>query len=125
MKKEIWKFVPGANKLYKISSYGNVFSVKNNQNIKHMYIGNKEVERRYPAVNMRINGVWKKFLVHRLVAESFLKKEDGKTYVNHKDCNKRNTNVTNLEWCTCSENIKHAWKNNLYKKRNRVAFLDK
>jgi len=48
--------------------------------------------------------------VHRLVAESFLKKINGKTQVNHKDRNKLNSNINNLEWCTPSENEKHSYK---------------
>lgn len=47
-------------------------------------------------------------MVHRIVAELFLDKVDGKNYVNHKDLNKLNNDVSNLEWVTKSENSKHA-----------------
>jgi hypothetical protein len=63
----------------------------------------------------------KKYLVHRLVAQYFLKKIPGKEYVNHKNGNGHDNRVENLEWCTISENNIHASKNNLnnpnYKKR--------
>ena len=46
--------------------------------------------------------------IHRLVAEYFLKKPKGKDVVNHKDCNRINNHVDNLEWVTTKENIDYA-----------------
>lgn len=46
--------------------------------------------------------------IHRLVAETFLEPEEGKTHVNHKDSNKLNNSVENLEWCTNAENRAHS-----------------
>lgn len=63
----------------------------------------------------------KTYLVHRLVAEHFIPKIEGKIYVNHKDSNKVNNNVDNLEWCTNGENIIHCNNNkktNVVKNRN-------
>lgn len=51
--------------------------------------------------------------VHRVIAETFLEKEKEKNFINHKDGNKTNNNIDNLEWCTRSENIRHAYNNGL------------
>jgi hypothetical protein len=57
----------------------------------------------------------KNITIHRLVAEAFLPNPEGKLTVNHKDGNKLNNDVSNLEWNTYSENLKHAYSHNLNK----------
>ena len=62
-------------------------------------------------------------LVHRLVASVFLVNTNNYRTVNHKDGNKLNNNVSNLEWCSDSENLKHARDNGLLKTKinNEIA----
>lgn len=53
--------------------------------------------------------------VHRLVADAFLRNENGYTQINHKDGNKQNNRYDNLEWCSASQNIQHSYKAGLRK----------
>ena len=59
--------------------------------------------------------------IHRLVAYAFLPKEEGKDFVNHKDGNKHNNCVDNLEWCTNEYNHEHATKTGLVAKGSAVG----
>ena len=59
-------------------------------------------------------------LIHRLVALTYLPKIEGKQYVNHKNGIKTDNSVANLEWCTFSENIKHAHSTGLIKPKKAI-----
>lgn len=104
---EIWKRMSGFEGYYEISQLGHVRMVGNIVLLKQS-VTNKG----YLYVTLSKDGIAKKFTVHRLVALSFL---SGRGIVNHKDGNKKNNNVNNLEWSTYSENNLHAYKNGLKK----------
>jgi len=62
----------------------------------------------YLYMAFRAGGCQKNAYMHRLVAETFIQNPAGKPFVNHKDGNKQNNNVSNLEWVTVIENNRHA-----------------
>ena len=109
---EVWKDVPGYEGKYQVSSCGNVKSLKRQHPYNKCYVEKamKPVKQRGYLYVMLWNdgsGKWKP--IHRLVAEAFLYKPEGKQQVNHIDGNKHNNNLTNLEWVTASENVQHSF----------------
>lgn len=103
---EQWEFVHDFEN-YLISTLGNVKTV--NGKPKKIVYDNKG----YGRVELWKNNKGRKFRVHRLVAETFIPNPLGKEQVNHIDGNKKNNCVSNLEWVTPKENIRHAIENNL------------
>jgi type IV secretory pathway VirB9-like protein len=63
--------------------------------------------------------------IHRLIALTFVENPDKKETVNHIDCNKLNNHVSNLEWMTNQENMRHAFDNGIYKDRDKIRKLYK
>ena len=92
---------------YMINKEGNIYS-KPYKKLMKKHQNNDG----YQTVNLSKNNKSKSFLIHRLVAEHFIPKIEGKTKVNHKDGNKINNHVDNLEWCDDSENNMHRHKLN-------------
>lgn len=108
--KEIWKDVIGYEGLYQISSLGRLKSNRYGRMIK----GNINSYGYLRTILSDRNGNIKRVLIHRLVAEAFIPNTDNKPQVNHRDENKLNNAVDNLEWVTCKENIN--WGTSLQKR---------
>lgn len=89
--------------LYAVSSTGKILSIRSNKLLSPFLS-----KRGYLLVITSIDAYTKKYLVHRLVAETLLSNLDNKPQVNHIDGNKLNNSVTNLEWTTSAENVEHA-----------------
>lgn len=113
---EIWKDIDGYEGSYQVSNLGRVRSLTRTVKTRG---GTRQIEARekvvhkmkigYVGVNLSLSGKNKLFYVHRLVAQAFIDNPTGKPQVNHKDFNRENNNVDNLEWVTYAENNKHAW----------------
>lgn len=111
----VWKDVPGYEGLYKVSDRGEIRSECGLWGAH--YIDGFSQKNGYMKVALYKNKKKKTFQIHRVVASAFLENPYKKEQVNHKDGNKKNNCVTNLEWCTQSENQIHAFKMGLNRGR--------
>lgn len=82
---------------------------------KEMVLKPLKLTKGYLGVRLYKNNEGKTIKIHRLVAEHFIPKEEGKEQVNHIDGNKENNKVENLEWCNQKENMQHSYKIGLRK----------
>lgn len=119
---EIWADIEGYDGIYKVSTLGRVLSceriVRNGSSFRKVVekIKSPTISRGgYLSVTLFNAGRRgaKTFYVHRLVAETFLPKEVGRGYVNHKNGVKTDASLENLEWVSFSENMVHAYENGL------------
>ena len=104
---ERWKSVKGYENSYQISDKGNVRAL-NFKRTGQTKLLKANIHCGYYCVNLYKNGKYKTFRVHRLMALSFIENPYNKPFINHKDGNKLNNNLDNLEWCTPKENSVHA-----------------
>ena len=108
---EIWKVIAGFVD-YMISNRGQVKSLKWG---KELILTPMITEKGYLRVGLYIKNTAYVHRVHQLVAQTFLRECPKGKQINHKDCNKANNHVLNLEYITHSENMHHAAKNGLCK----------
>lgn len=103
----IWRDVSGYEGLYQVSDSGVVRNKRTSAVLKvSINHGGYERVKLYKHIDGK--RVAKTFLVHRLIALSFVPNEENKPQVNHIDGNKKNNCANNLEWCTQSENLAHS-----------------
>ena len=123
---EIWKDIKNYEGLYQVSNLGRVRSLdhirKNGKKENQIYLSKGRILKAavqkkggYVFVVLSKDGKTKGYRVHRLVADAFIDNPNNYRCVNHKDENKTNNNVNNLEWCT------HKYNNNYGTKPLRIA----
>ncbi len=100
--KEIWKDIEGYEELYQVSNFGNV------RNKQGLIMKQRLDTKGYKQINLIKNGVKKTHRVHRLVAQAYLVNVNNYPCINHKDENKQNNCVDNLEFCTVKYNLNYG-----------------
>lgn len=128
MDNEIWKDIPGYEGIYQVSNFGRVKSVErySNDNKRKRLLKEKILKQGnhklgYKNIHLVKDGVEKILSIHRLVALAFIPNPDNLPFINHKDENRSNNYLDNLEWCTQKYNVnygncinkrKETWKKN-------------
>ena len=121
---EIWKPVVGYEGVYEVSSFGRIRSLDRitsyisrtregkEYTTTHTHKGKLMKQHNnqfgYKVIALRKDGKYRTYMVHRLVADAFLSNPNNYPVVNHKDENKQNNCVENLEWCTQQYNINYG-----------------
>lgn len=120
---EQWKDIKGYDGLYQVSNLGRVKSLKRKvwNGKKYYTIPEKPLKLgfngRYYHVRLSKAGAVKIYVVHKLVAEAFIPNPNNHPVINHKDENKTNNNVDNLEWCSIKYNCNYGNRNNTLRKK--------
>lgn len=115
----MWKDIENYEGLYQVNELG---EIKSKRGILKPFTDKDG----YLKVGLHKNGIHKQFFVHRLVAKAFISNPDNLPEINHKDENKSNNTVSNLEWCTRIYNINYGSHNEreAFTKSNRYNVYD-
>ena len=129
---EIWKDIKGYEGLYQVSNFGRIKSLDKIVNTNNQYgnvstktikgkILKQRILRKYFSIGLTKNKKQKTFFVHRIVAENFIENENNYPCINHKDGNKLNNYINNLEFTTYRENSLHS----IYVLKNKLPPIHK
>lgn len=118
---EIWKDIEGYIGKYQISNLGRVKSLKRYIKPTSPNQKTKTCKEKILKTCIGSHGYYhvslegKKYCIHKLVAKAFIENKENFNCVNHKDGNKLNNSIENLEWCNYLYNVNHAFNNSLMK----------
>lgn len=115
---EIWKDIPEYEGLYQVSNLGRIKSLYNYRGGNSILI--QRVKKDYLTIGLRKKGIRKWHQVHRLVASAFIPNINNLKQVNHKDENKLNNKVENLEWCSAKYNNSYGTRLARVSQSNRL-----
>lgn len=126
MVNEIWKDICDYNGIYKISNYGeirryNTYCELDNRIPKYHVVKQYVDKNGYCKVILSKNNKQKNHLVHRLVAQAFIPNINNLPQVNHKDENKLNNCIDNLEWCSRSYNCKYGTRTKRIAEKTKIT----
>ncbi len=128
---EVWKDIPNFEGYYQVSNLGKIKSLIFYSNITKKQHQREKIMRQKVEkdgnrrVTLHKDGKSKTYLVARLVATTFLDNNiDTNLTVNHKDGNRANNNVDNLEWVTLADNIRHGFQTGLYSYSYKCVLSD-
>ena len=118
MKEEIWKPIPDYEKFYEASTFGNIRTIERILVLpERQYLKKQKVLKGYYNTKGYLNvklydglAKGKSITIHRVIALTFLENPNNYKEVNHIDYDKSNNSVENLEWCSRSHNVLHAYK---------------
>jgi len=131
---EQYKAIKNYEGIYEVSNKGNVRTVEGKitytehhgvRHWKQRVLKPKTDKAGYKRVSLWKNGKHKDYQVHRLVAETFIRKKSEMNIVNHLDGNPENNSVDNLEWTNYKGNLLHAYMNDLNQEAQSVVLFNK
>ncbi len=120
--KERFIYIGNIKTDYKVTYDGKIISLKRGEEKERKLLS---LRNGYLYVTLYVKGQTYRDTVHRIVARAFIPNPKNKPVVNHKDGNKLNNSVENLEWNTYKENANHAWYNNLTTNYGEKSTLNK
>ena len=126
MENEVWKDIVGYEGIYQISNLGRIKSLEKNKidSRGRIYKRKEKILKprktnRYYTIALYKNNKREDFLLHRIVAETFIPNADNKPFINHKDENCFNNCSDNLMWCTHKENMNWGTRNKRISKHSK------
>ena len=120
----IWRDIEGYEGLYQVSNEGRIKSLKRHHVRNDRILKQSKDKDKYKRVDLRKDNVSAIKRVNRLVAKAFIPNPNNYPVVNHKDENKENNSVDNLEWCSISYNNDYGSRNGNFCKKGYQYTLD-